>query len=567
MIGPAGQILRRYVDTNGDNIVDQWHYYNRGLEVYRDMDSNFNRKVDQSRWLNTAGSRWGLDNNEDGRIDTWKLLSAEEATRLAVQALVAADARALQGLLIGPDEVRELGIDAALSKKLLPARADIEATLRSTLQSSRIITPQTQWMRFDSSMPGVIPAEDGKATSDLHVYENVMAIVETAGQPGLVQIGEMVRVGDVWKLTQVPQPLEGNSVQVTEGGILMQPTVASSRTFPGVGSVSPEMQELLKQLQDLDQNSPAQDADRTVLARYNSQRADLLSKLSELSKTPEERQQWQRQMIDGLATAVQTGAYPAGLQRLKRLESEARRDSPRSLVVAYASYRRMLAEYGLDVQAATDNKKRQQVQDQWLKNLEAFVEQFPKADDAPEAILQLAISQEFTGKFDDAEKWYRTLVTKYGDASAGARAAGALRRLDLKGKQFAFSGIGLNGGTVDVSQYKGRVLLLSFWATWCVPCTQDLPQLRSLYEQYRDRGFEIIGVNLDATVDPVRPYLAEHRVVWPQIFEPGGLASKPATTFGVISLPTMFLVDADGKVVNRNAAVADVKALLANRMK
>ena len=71
-------ILRRFVDTNDDNVVDQWSYYKDGLEVYRDIDSTFNGKADQYRWFNTGGSRWAIDANEDGVIDSWKSISAEE---------------------------------------------------------------------------------------------------------------------------------------------------------------------------------------------------------------------------------------------------------------------------------------------------------------------------------------------------------------------------------------------------------------------------------------------------------------------------------------------------------
>jgi hypothetical protein len=56
--GPDGTILRKFVDTNGDNVVDQWSYYKDGVEVYRDIDSNFNGKADQHRWFNTGGTRW-----------------------------------------------------------------------------------------------------------------------------------------------------------------------------------------------------------------------------------------------------------------------------------------------------------------------------------------------------------------------------------------------------------------------------------------------------------------------------------------------------------------------------
>ena len=71
----GGQMLRNFIDTNGDNMVDQWCYYKDGIEVYRDIDSNFNRKADQYRWLNTAGTRWGIDTNEDTKIDYWKTIS------------------------------------------------------------------------------------------------------------------------------------------------------------------------------------------------------------------------------------------------------------------------------------------------------------------------------------------------------------------------------------------------------------------------------------------------------------------------------------------------------------
>ena len=79
---PSGQIIRRYVDTNSDRYIDQWRYFRLGIEVYRDVDSNFDNKIDQSRWVNTGGSRWGIDSNQDGKIDSWRSLSAEEALSL-----------------------------------------------------------------------------------------------------------------------------------------------------------------------------------------------------------------------------------------------------------------------------------------------------------------------------------------------------------------------------------------------------------------------------------------------------------------------------------------------------
>ena len=79
--GPAGETLRQFVDSNADNKVDQWRYFRGGIEVYRDVDKDFDGKADQYRWLGTAGTRWGLDIDEDGEIDRWKSISPEEATR------------------------------------------------------------------------------------------------------------------------------------------------------------------------------------------------------------------------------------------------------------------------------------------------------------------------------------------------------------------------------------------------------------------------------------------------------------------------------------------------------
>ncbi|MCG8651601.1 MAG: thioredoxin, partial [Pirellulales bacterium] len=80
VIGPDGATLRRFADTNADKKVDLWSYFRFGIEVYRDIDQDFNGKADQYRWLNTGGTRWGLDKDEDGKIERWIQISAEEVS-------------------------------------------------------------------------------------------------------------------------------------------------------------------------------------------------------------------------------------------------------------------------------------------------------------------------------------------------------------------------------------------------------------------------------------------------------------------------------------------------------
>ncbi len=340
--GPEGQLLRRFSDTDGDNVVDQWQYFNQGIEVYRDLDSNNNNKVDQSRWLNTAGTRWGLDKNEDGQIDSWKMISPEEAGRLAVESMIAGDVKTLETVLIAPGDIKTLGIEEDVAKQLLGAVDSPAAKMRKITGISKVLNSRTKWMRFDSASPGVIPQDEGKASADLIVYENAMGIVDNNQRAGLIQLGEMVRVGDAWKLTQIPQPLEGENPQVAATGILIQPASGiSAPVSAGVPSdISPEARKLLEQLQKLDSDAPSPAAGPKALADYNRKRADLLEELAGLARTDAEREQWTKQLIDGLTAAVQTGQFPDGLARLKKIEADAKKQKNNDEMLAYVGYRR-----------------------------------------------------------------------------------------------------------------------------------------------------------------------------------------------------------------------------------
>ena len=114
-----------------------------------------------------------------------------------------------------------------------------------------------------------------------------------------------------------------------------------------------------------------------------------------------------------------------------------------------------------------------------------FAKDFPTAEDTPEALLQLAIAYEFASKMPEAKKWYTDLATGHPQTKPGHRASGALRRLDLKGKPFEFVGPSLDGTSINAKNYRGEVLLVTYWSTWCTNCTQDIPVLQALYERYQ----------------------------------------------------------------------------------
>ena len=112
---------------------------------------------------------------------------------------------------------------------------------------------------------------------------------------------------------------------------------------------------------------------------------------------------------------------------------------------------------------------------------------------------------------------------------------------------------------VDLAKFRGKVVLIQYWATWSGPAKADMATLKELWNKH-GRSLTIIGVSLDNSVKDLNAYLSENPLPWPQIYEEGGLDSRPANVFGILQVPTMILVDQQGKVVSRNIAIADVES-------
>ena len=102
----------------------------------------------------------------------------------------------------------------------------------------------------------------------------------------------------------------------------------------------------------------------------------------------------------------------------------------------------------------------------------------------------------------------------------------------------------LSGGTVKLSDLKGKVVVLNFWATWCGPCRQEMPHLAKVYEKYRDRGFEILAITTDEKSDrpKVAPFVKEHGLTFPVLYDDG-----TADAYGVNGMPTTVYIDVQGR--------------------
>ncbi len=554
--GADGVVLRKFIDTNKDNVVDQWCYYKDGLEVYRDIDSNFNGKADQYRWFHTGGSRWAIDKNEDGLIDSWKSISAEEVTAEVVAAIGTHDAERFARLVLTPAELKSLGLGKtradSVSEKITKALDEFKAmTARQ-----KTVTRDASWVQFSASRPGVVPAGTDDSTKDLRVYENVTAILETAGKHAQVQIGTLVQVGDVWRVIEMPQPTSEGQADNTAStsGFFFQASLTKRTETATTGNEA--AQKLLADLEALDRDN-AKATTPSEQSRIVGRRADLLERIADAAKTPEDRSMWLHQLADMISAAVQSGTCTDGADRLKKLFEKAQKNDADKALAGYVKFRQLTASYVLSMQAPKADYSK--IQTEWLKTLEQYINEYPTAGDAAEAMLQLAISQEFVGQEDDATKWYIRITKEFPDSAAAKKAAGAQRRLDSVGKTVSLSGKSPRGGSVDLAKYRGKVVLVQYWATWSGPAKADMAVLKELWNKY-GRSFMVVGVSLDNDVKDLNAYLAENPLPWPQIYEEGGLDSRPANVFGILTVPTMILLDQQGKVVSRNIAVADVES-------
>ena len=116
-----------------------------------------------------------------------------------------------------------------------------------------------------------------------------------------------------------------------------------------------------------------------------------------------------------------------------------------------------------------------------------------------------------------------------------------------------FSGNNLEGETVALASYKGKVVLLDFWATWCGPCIAELPNVLETYAKYHDQGLQIIGISLDDDRDAMVQFLAEHETMtWAQIFDGKGWGSEVGALYGVEAIPFTLLLGKDGVIVHRD---------------
>jgi peroxiredoxin len=550
------KVLRRFYDSNGDNKIDVWSYYLNGLEVYREIDSNFNDKVDQYRWFNSAGSRWALDLNEDGKIDTWKQISPEEVSQEIMMAVVKRDYGRLQALMLTEAELKALELPAADAKRIHDLMVKAPAKFQETCGTIGSVPEKgLRWIHLECAAPQCIPAAATGPRADVVKYQqgSVAFIAEGMKEPVALLTGEMIQVGSAWRIVDAPAQDLNQGVIDNGGGDV--PTPPPSK----------EVQKLLDDLRKVDEGAPDPSKPGTtpaMIASYNLRRADVLEQIAAKLK-PEERDQWLRQMADSLSAAVQnvpTDKSP--LQRLVQLQERVVKEYPGSNLAGHICFCKLTAEYAIRLTQKDDITK---IQKEYMEGLSKFVQDYPKADDTPDALMQLGMMSELVNEEGQAKKWYELMVKDFGSHPQAGKARGAVRRLDLDGKDLELAGATLNGASYDAKTSKAKVVLVYYWASWNQQCAGDFTKLKSLLTTYGSKGLEVVGVSLDDNQQAARDFVQQNSAPGPQLFAEGGMTGKLGEQYGVQVLPTMYLIK-EGKVVNHNAQLTTVEDELKKMM-
>jgi peroxiredoxin len=140
-------------------------------------------------------------------------------------------------------------------------------------------------------------------------------------------------------------------------------------------------------------------------------------------------------------------------------------------------------------------------------------------------------------------------------ATLAAKMQGAARRLALVGQKPDLEGKTVSGKPLDWAKYRGKTVLVQFWATWCGPCRKAIAQIRPLYRAYHDKGFDVVGISVDKEREDLDAFLKDADLPWVIVADTDAIGAEKdgsmGTKYGVFGIPEMWLVDKDGKVVAR----------------
>ena len=186
-----------------------------------------------------------------------------------------------------------------------------------------------------------------------------------------------------------------------------------------------------------------------------------------------------------------------------------------------------------------------------LEETRALARAQPQSDELAQVVMMMSQQQAANAELQKGAQ--QILLEEMKSESAkelGEQVKAEQKLAGLEGKPLTIEGVRLDGSTFSTADWKGKVILVDFWATWCGPCIAELPRVKKVYAENHGKGLEILGVSCDNDAGNLSEFLAKNKdMPWPQLFDkkaPGWHAL--ATEYGISGIPTMFLIDKKGVV-------------------
>ena len=269
------------------------------------------------------------------------------------------------------------------------------------------------------------------------------------------------------------------------------------------------------------------------------------------------------QEIKAIAKALKKQHTPEDLEKLVEKSNE--------FIAFHPEYKRVDEVYYLLGNALVQLER----VEEGIQVFEELVKKQPDARYVRDSLLELGLAYDKLGKHDKADITYKALINhpKYGSGSHATRAKKILEqeKTDRKGElpetpaaQLAsrsnpskwigkpatdFQVTGLNGEKLSLEKYRGQVVLLDFWATWCGPCIVEIPNVKRTYEKYKDQKFQIIGISLDRSREPLEAYIEKEDLAWLHYWDN---TQKVSRLYEVQAIPSTFLIDGEGIIRKTN---------------
>ena len=246
-------------------------------------------------------------------------------------------------------------------------------------------------------------------------------------------------------------------------------------------------------------------------------------------------------------------------------------EKSKNFVAAHPEYKRVDEVYYLLGNALVQLDR---VED-GIQVFEALIKDRPDARYVERCLLELGLAYDKLQRHDAADGAYQKLINhpKYGSRSQaklakkmleqerterkgelpkppGAQPAPGMNPSEWIGKPaLDFHVTDVNGEALSLEQYRGQVVLLDFWATWCPPCIAEIPNVKKTYEKYKDQKFQIVGISLDRSKEPLEAYIEKESLAWIHYWDE---SRELKTLYGVWGIPSTFLIDGDGVIRKTN---------------